>query len=428
MFAQALQPQTVEQRLATQNRRMAKINISIMRDDRFALWSGFLSMGTIKILDKDFTARTNGIDEEYSLSFIETLTDKELAFVRLHEMLHKAFKHLKVYNKLYKQDAECANKACDYLINYLLWEADPQGKTIALPKIALFDAKYKGLNSKQIYDLLRKQKQQQQQQGQGQGQPQQGQGQSQAQGQGEQSLDEHMWDEAEGMSDDDKKKIEEQIDTAIRQGIIAHNKKNRGKGAGGMYRTLQEVLMPQVDWREQLREFIKQACPSKTKTSWRKINRRMLEFDLYLPVLIGEQMKDLVVAVDTSGSIGDKELRAFLSEIKSICEEVRPSNLHLLYWDTRIANHEQYTESNLDMLTTSTRPKGGGGTTPSCIAKYMKENHINAELCVVFTDGCVGADWGGPAGDWVSPVLWAIADNETAVPAFGSAVYIKTDK
>jgi len=409
MFAQALQPQTVEQRLATQNRRMAKINISIMRDDRFALWSGFLSMGTIKILDKNFTARTNGIDEEYSLSFIETLTDKELAFVRLHEMLHKAFKHLKVYNKLYKQDAECANKACDYLINYLLWEADPNGKTIALPKIALFDATYKGLNSKQTYDLLRKQKQQQQ-------------------GQGEQSLDEHMWEEAEGMSDDDKKKIEEQIDTAIRQGIIAHNKKNRGKGAGGMYRTLQEVLMPQVDWREQLREFIKQACPNKTKTSWRKINRRMLEFDLYLPVLIGEQMKDLVVAVDTSGSIGDKELRAFLSEIKSICEEVRPSNLHLLYWDTRIANHEQYTESNLDMLTTSTRPKGGGGTTPSCIAKYMKENHINAELCVVFTDGCVGADWGGPAGDWVSPVLWAIVDNETAVPAFGSAVYIKTDK
>ena len=150
MFAQALQPQTVEQRLATQNRRMAKINISIMRDDRFALWSGFLSMGTIKILDKNFTARTNGIDEEYSLSFIETLTDKELAFVRLHEMLHKAFKHLKIYNKLYKQDAECANKACDYLINYLLWEADPHGKTIALPKIALFDAKYKGLNSKQI--------------------------------------------------------------------------------------------------------------------------------------------------------------------------------------------------------------------------------------------------------------------------------------
>lgn len=417
MFAQALQPQTVEQRLATQNRRMAKINISIMREDKFALWSGFLSLGTITILDKKFTARTNGIDEEYSLSFIETLTDKELAFVRLHEMLHKAFKHLKIYRKLYKEDAECANKACDYLINYLLWEADQQAKVIALPKIALFDAKYKGLNSKQIYDLLRKQKQQQQSQGQGQGQAQ-----------GEPSLDEHMWDEAEGMSDADKKKIEERVDAAIRQGIIAHNKKNKGKEAGGMYRTLQEMLMPQVDWREQLREFIKQACPDKTKTSWRKINRRMLEFDLYLPVLIGEQMKDLVVAVDTSGSIGDKELGAFLSEIKSICEEIRPSNLHLLYWDTRIANHEQYTESNLDLLTTSTRPKGGGGTTPSCIAKYMKEKHIDAELCIVFTDGHVGADWGGPADNWISPVLWAISDNETAVPAFGSAVYIKSDK
>jgi predicted metal-dependent peptidase len=426
MFAQSLQSQTVEQRLAAQTRRMTKINISIMRDDKFALWSGFLSLGSIKILDKDFTARTNGIDEEYSLSFIETLTDKELAFVRLHEMLHKAFKHLKIYQKLYKEDAECANKACDYLINYLLWEADPQGKTIALPKIALFDHKYRGLNSKQIYDLLRKQKQQQQQQQQqqGQGTPQQGQGQAQ----GEPSLDEHMWDEASGMSDEDKKKIEEQVDAAVRQGIIAHNKKNKGEGAGGMYRALQEVLMPQVDWREQLREFVKQACPSKSKTSWRKINRRMLEFDVYMPILVGEKMKDLVVAVDTSGSIGEKELGTFLAEIKSICEEVRPSNLHLLYWDTRIANHETYTESNLSLLTTSTKPQGGGGTAPNCIAKYMKEKHIDAELCIVFTDGYVGSDWGGPAGDWVSPVLWAISDNEAAVPAFGTAIHIKSDK
>ena len=423
MFAQSLQPQTVEQRLATQTRRMTKINIAIMRDSKFALWSGFLSLGSIKILDKDFTARTNGIDEEYSLSFMETLTDKELAFVRLHEMLHKAFKHLKIYQKLYKEDATCANKACDYLINYLLWEADQQGQTITMPKIALFDANYRGLNSKQIYDLLRKQKQQQQGQGQGQGTPQQGQGQAQ----GEQSLDEHMWDEAEGMSKEDKKKIEEQVDAAIRQGIIAHNKK-KGEGAGNMYRALQEVLMPQVDWREQLREFVKQACPSKSKTSWRKLNRRMLEFDVYMPILVGEKMKDLVVAVDTSGSIGGKELSAFLAEIKSICEEVQPSNLHLLYWDTRIANHETYTESNLSLLTTSTKPKGGGGTAPHCIAKYMKEKHIDAELCIVFTDGHVGSDWGGPAGDWVSPVLWAISDNETAVPAFGTAIHIKSDK
>jgi len=422
MFAQAL-ADTVEQRLAAQTRRMTKINIAIMRDSKFALWSGFLSLGSIKILDKDFTARTNGIDEEYSLSFIETLTDKELAFVRLHEMLHKAFKHLKIYQKLYKEDAHCANKACDYLINYLLWEADQQGQTITMPKIALFDIQYKGMNSKQIYDLLRKQKQQQQQQ-QGQGTPQQGQGQAQ----GQQSLDEHMWEEAEGMSDDDKKKIEEQVDAAIRQGIIAHNKKNKGKDAGNMYRTLQEVLMPQVDWREQLREFVKQACPTKSKTSWRKLNRRMLEFDVYMPILVGEKMKDLVVAVDTSGSIGDKELGAFLAEIKSICDEVQPSNLHLLYWDTRIANHETYTESNLSLLTTSTRPKGGGGTSPSCIARYMKEKHIDAELCIVFTDGHVGTSWGGPAGDWVSPVLWAIVDNKDAVPAFGTAIHITSDK
>jgi hypothetical protein len=58
----------------------------------------------------------------------------------------------------------------------------------------------------------------------------------------------------------------------------------------------------------------------------------------------------------------------------------------------------------------------------------MKEKHIDAELCIVFTDGYVGSDWGGPAGDWVSPVLWAISDNENAVPAFGTAIHIKSDK
>jgi predicted metal-dependent peptidase len=399
---------------------MTKVNISIMREDRFALWSGFLSLGEIRILDKQFTARTDGLNEEYSLPFLESLSDKEIAFVRLHEMLHKAFKHLTIYKKLYKEDAECANKACDYLINYLLWDTDKQGVVIKMPKIALFDHKYKGMNSKQIYDLLRKQKQ-----GQGQGTPQQGQGQP---SQGNQpSMDEHDWDAANARSEEDKEKLEEQINTAIRQGMIAHNKK-KGNTSGDLYRQLQELLAPQVDWREQLRFFIKQACPDKTRTSWRRLNRRMLEHDIYMPVLIGEQMKDLVIAVDTSGSIGDKELVAFLTEIQSICEEVRPSNLHLLYWDTRIANHETYTDSNLELLSSSTRPKGGGGTSPSCIAKYMKEKHIDAELCIVFTDGYVGSDWGGPAEDWVSPVLWAIADNAQAVPAFGSAIHVTVNK
>ena len=418
---------TTEQRLAAQSRRMTKINISIMREDRFALWSGFLSMGEIRILDEDFTARTDGLNEEYSLPFLESLSDKEIAFVRLHEMLHKAFKHLTIYKKLYKEDAKCANEACDYLINYLLWDTDKEGKVIKMPKIALFDIKYKGLNSKAIYDLLRKQKQGQGA-GQGQGQPQGQPTQGQSQGQGQQpSMDEHDWEAADARSDEDKKKVEEQVNTAIRQGMIAHNKK-KGNASGDLYRQLQELLAPQVNWREQLRFFIKQACPDKTRTSWRRLNRRFLEQDICMPVLIGEQMKDLVVAVDTSGSIGDKELTTFLTEIKSICEEVRPSNLHLLYWDTRIANHETYNDANLDLLTTSTKPKGGGGTSPSCIAKYMREKHIDAELCIVFTDGYVGSDWGGPAGDWVSPVLWAIADNKEAVPAFGSALHITINK
>ena len=79
--------------VALQHRRLQRANVAIMREPRFALWSGFLTMGSVSVLPDTFTARTDGVNEEYSAPFLESLTDKEIVFVRLHEMLHKAFKH-----------------------------------------------------------------------------------------------------------------------------------------------------------------------------------------------------------------------------------------------------------------------------------------------------------------------------------------------
>jgi predicted metal-dependent peptidase len=69
----------------------------------------------------------------------------------------------------------------------------------------------------------------------------------------------------------------------------------------------------------------------------------------------------------------------------------------------------------------STKPKGGGGTSPSCITEYLKKNNIVPECAIVLTDGYVGSDWGG---NWSCPVLWAIVDNKHAVPTIGSAIHI----
>ena len=130
---------------------------------------------------------------------------------------------------------------------------------------------------------------------------------------------------------------------------------------------------------------------------------------------------DLVVAIDTSGSIGGSILTRFISEVSAIMDNVNPELVDLIYWDNEVASHEVYGLNESDKMRASTKPKGGGGTSPSCITKYLKDNNIVPECAIVLTDGYVGNDWGG---NWSSPVLWAIVDNKSAVPTIGSAIHI----
>ena len=101
---------------------------------------------------------------------------------------------------------------------------------------------------------------------------------------------------------------------------------------------------------------------------------------------------------------------------------VNPELVDLIYWDSEVASHEVYGLNDADKMKSSTKPKGGGGTSPSCITKYLKDNNIVPECAIVLTDGYVGSDWGGT---WSSPVLWCIVDNKSAVPQVGSAIHVE---
>lgn len=68
----------------------------------------------------------------------------------------------------------------------------------------------------------------------------------------------------------------------------------------------------------------------------------------------------------------------------------------------------------------TTRPKGGGGTTTSCVTQYMDKNGIKPKVAIVLTDGYVGSDWGG---EWPCPVMWVIIGNKTANPPVGIVVH-----
>ncbi len=107
-----------------EERRLSKVKISIMRNPRFALWSGLMTVGRTSVDDNIPTACTNGRDERYGREFVKTLDDKELAFVVLHETLHKAYRHLFTWRRLNDENPHLANLACDYVINLQLKDMD----------------------------------------------------------------------------------------------------------------------------------------------------------------------------------------------------------------------------------------------------------------------------------------------------------------
>ena len=391
-----------------EERRLKKVKIALMRNPKFALWSGIMMVGKTSVDDHFPSASTNGRDEWYGREFVKGLDDKELAFVVLHENLHKAFRHLFIWKKLDEIDRGLTNAACDYVINLMIVDMDPTEQVVAMPRKqgkvnGLLDQRFRGMNTKQVFDILRKE----QEEGGGGG--------------GGGGFDEHDWDGAKELSDKDKKVLEREIDQAIRQGQIAHQKLH-GKGAGRLSRELGDLLEPQVDWREVLREFVKSVCNNKDVSSWRRVNRRFIGQDIYLPTLIGERVGRIAIGIDTSGSIGGEELNKFLSEVKSIAEDVHPQFLDLIYWDSEVASHEEYSELDMPNIVRSTQPKGGGGTDPTAMLDYLKERNIQPEVIIMLTDGCIG-DWGN---DWPAPILWTICDASPDVIApVGKTVHIK---
>jgi predicted metal-dependent peptidase len=163
-------------------------------------------------------------------------------------------------------------------------------------------------------------------------------------------------------------------------------------------------------------------CAGNDYSTWRRPNRRFVSAGVYMPSGVSETLGEIVIAVDTSGSIGGPELSQFLGEINAICSSLSPEVVRLLYWDTEVARAERYEKEQLHTITQSTKPAGGGGTSPSCITRYLAESNIKAQVVVVLTDGYVGTDWGGV---WPCPVVWCIVGNEQEVPATGKAIHVE---
>lgn len=401
----------------TAEQRIERCHVQMMKHKNFCLFSGLFMIGKVSVLDKDlpFTAQTNGLDVVYGRGFVDSLNDKQLAFLILHENMHKAYRHLIVWEKLYKENAILANMACDYVINLQIHDYDQNQEVTEFPttpdgkNLGCLDEKYRGMDAHQVFlELVKKH-------GKNAGKKKVyviGQGNEQGEecdGDGEglpDGLDEHDWEGAQAMSEQEKEEQAKEIESALRQGSILV-----GKMGGNVDRNISEMLVPKINWKDALREFVKSVTQGKDQTTWRRLHKRYIASDIIMPSSYDEKVGGIVIGIDTSGSIGTEELTQFLSEVKSICDEVSPEKIDVLYWDTHVASRETYQNNELSNLVESTKPAGGGGTEPACVPKYIHKHDIKGECLLMLTDGYIPEQ--NPSNWQIGmPVLWCVKGNQ----------------
>lgn len=390
----------------------------LIRQPQFVALSPVLMVGDSLVVDDiPFTASTDGYNVYYSRKFIDSLeTEEEVRAVVLHENYHKAFRHVATWGHLNKACPACANVAADYVVNATIQNAGCEG--VKLPKHALYDKKYSDSSVGEIFKTIHRQNQQQQQQngnGSGSGQPGEDEGQGGQCKENREDGDEHQWDKAQEMSAEEQRAQAEAIDSAIRQGAIL-----AGKVGGTLDRALGEMIKVKTDWRESMRQFFTDTCIGEGELSYRRPNRRFLHEDMIFPVEVCETLPFIFTGIDTSGSISGEVITEFLSHKLAMLSQINPEKVAIAYWDTRVAGYEEYDREKFDMLIASTKPKGGGGTSPSCVAKFIKDKKLSPTCVVMLTDGYVDS-W--PTFD--CPVLWCIKDNPGACPPEGIVIHLE---
>lgn len=409
----------------TAEQRIERTHVRLMQSERFCQFSGVFMVGKVTVDEKHPSAYTNGRDVGYGRGFVELLSDKSLAFLIVHEAMHKAYRHMTTWADIAKINRKLANAAMDYVINLQIVEADPYEEDVAMPRdpetgklIGLLDRRFAGMDTKQVFNILMEEAEEG-----GGGDGDEGSGRGQDDGEssspGDSEFDEHDWDDAQDMSDEEKEELNREIDSALREGAML-----AGRMKGKVNREIDQLLHPKVDWREALRDFIKLATKGNDQSTWRRPNRRFLGVDIVMPTAESRKAEMFVLGIDTSGSIGGSELAQFLGEVKTICDEVAPETVELLYWDSHVASRETYRGADVQQLTETTKPRGGGGTEPGCVPAYMTKERLYPQCVIMLTDGYF---YGGGCGNWAgvnAPVLWCVYGNREFTPTHGQSVYV----
>ena len=350
------------------------------------------------------TAATDGRNFYYNSRFICLLKTKEVEFLVGHEVLHVVYDHM---GRRDNRDPQIWNIANDYAVNADLKRHKVGEFITSVP--CLYEAKYDGKYSEYIYDDLMK-----------------GVSKISLDDLIDKMLDEHMdsEDDSDGEAEGKgrpKPMTQEERDALrqeIKQNIInAAAGSEAGKLPAGVKRLLDDITDPKMPWRDLIQTNLTSLI--KSDYSFSRPNRRGWHMDAIMPGSIPGEEIDVVVALDMSGSISDKQAQMFLGEVSGMMQMFDGYKVHVFCFDTSVHNPQSFSSDNLDTMS-DYEPKGGGGTDFTSIFDYLKERGEDTKRLIVFTDGMPFGSWGD---EDFTDTTWIIHGSTTIVPPFGTYAY-----
>jgi predicted metal-dependent peptidase len=328
---------------------------------------------------------TNGRAIFYNPPVIRELPQPMVLGVIAHEILHCAFQHM--FRRRHR-NMDRWNRATDYVINDILLK-----EAFSLPKERLYNSKYNNLSAEEIYEKLPPKP------------PDNGAGSAGSGWNFGASTDPALPD-PNGKTDSASasKALSKDWEIATKQ--ASHLAKSQGKLPGNLESLVEELLQPQIPWREQIWRFFSQRKPD--RVNWGRPNRRLIAQGIYLPSKRFVPTGDIVIANDTSCSVSEDELRIYGSEVSEIHKALKPNKMWILDIDTQIHNIQElgpYDEVELKYY-------GRGGTSFHPLFQWIEDNNINPDAVVYLTDGYATFPTNAPN----YPVMWAITNHDIKPP------------
>ncbi len=345
--------------------------------------------------DKVKTYASNGVRFLYNDEFIQNCTKEELFFILTNCVMHHILSH---QQRKLKRKGYLWQLATDYAINNLLFK-----NGLKIPEGVNFDKKFKDMYAEEIYDVLKKELIES----------------------GIDSFDEENIQNRNETKSKDLTKSFRQVKN-IKENLEEKDEEQWEYSATlakevamrkslmplGFERLAKKVVAQNIDWKFELYNAINRHM--RNNYAFMPPNKKHLYRGFALPSLTSDTLS-LIVAIDTSGSIQEDILGAFIEEFKSIMQNFPSVNIELLIADAKV--HAHYSFKGADEINFAL--KGGGGTDYRPVFDYIDANFPMASMLLYFTDG----DGIFPRIPPSYEVLWALSNKKDRIP-FGRSLVI----